>query len=252
MMDLTISSSSQIQVMLDFIRSNRERINTIGSSVSDLLDNKTEPLDFDLLNIVGTILTSKNQENTKKIPVTLYNNNNITSFEFDEYMSEILRLVIMDDEIHYPDWCSAEDKKRIYNLILMYDSGVISYLYNIIFTKLEAPSISMSWVSGFFISYVALESIIDLCVIGNDVERKNDKIISINYGPLKESKRFTEYAKDNEYIYDLDKKRGDYAHGRIETFGDYKSCCNLWVIKKTREAIMSALKYYYDNPFVGK
>jgi hypothetical protein len=250
-MDLTISSSSQIQVVLDFIRSNRERINSIGSSVSDLLDNSKTP-DFDLLNIVWMTLTSKNQENTKKIPV-IFNKNDITSsFEFDEYLSEILCLVIMDDEIHYPDRCSADDKKRIHNLILMYDSGVISYLYNIIFTKLAAPSISISWVSGFFISYVALESIVDLCVIGNDVKRKNDTIISINDKLEKKSKRFAEYAEDNKYIYDLAQKRGDYAHGRIEAFGDYKLYCNIWLIKKTREAIMSALKYYYDNPFVGQ
>ena len=116
-------------------------------------------------------------------------------------------------------------------------------MYDVIFSRFDGPSVSLSWVSGFFVSFVALEGILNYCIIENDDEQ-NAK--SINQ--MSKEQSFKNFVKDKEYnLSSLEKFRGNYAHGRIERFGDYKCACNISFVIDIREAIISALRYFQES-----
>jgi hypothetical protein len=258
-MDLSIKTSIQILELQDCIRARREIINTAWGFASNALDNNLPIkipgfIGVGLLNIVRMLASStQNPIITDEITVIIGDNNDKTSIELDEYLSIIFGLLIMEDEIPHQGWCSIEDKKRIHNLIFMYDSGVISYLYNVIFSKLDAPSASMSWVSGFFISCVALEGIINICVLKNTsdktktIEQLVERKLSKRYQISDEYRRFENFIKSEKpsigVLKDISTFRDDYAHGRLKAFEDYKSYSNISIMKQIRWVIISALNY---------
>jgi hypothetical protein len=172
------------------------------------------------------IASSKQYRGSDKIGIILDESRKVIDVSFYDYAKQILTMLIMDEEINASKEFNGNNKDRIRNLVSMYNSGIISYFYSIIFSRLDAPSVSLSWVSGFFICYVAVEGIIDSCVVTDCTSNRHDhknKTHSINRSLENDSKNFSSYISEHKALYQLSGLRDNYAHGRLEDFDNGSS-----------------------------
>ncbi|CDQ11754.1 protein of unknown function [Acidithiobacillus ferrivorans] len=224
---MILSNSNDVGRLQRLISFNRVFINPAGT-LANLILTKNFSCKLDIISDTGRLSVST-----------------------DEYLSRVAGLIITGDLIG----CNKIPKDdaiggRIKNLISMYHSGLFAYVFDPLLSKLSTPSLSLSWMSGFFVAYVALEGVVNICVINNC----EDITLSLNPKKIKDKEKkhkLDNFMLNRGCIYKLAGLRDDYAHGRVNGSSMNKPP-DFNAIEKIREAIISASITYFKIDKRGK